>query len=400
MGDEEMSSFHRVFTSRLGRKEVPPDPARGVDFANTHFDRAIVFKGFLFATPADFRWATFRGDADFSSAMFLERARFDTATFSGSAAFNEATFSGPTHFGSAMFSDFALFGGATFSDIADFGRADILRSTDFNSATFSGLSNFGSAAFSSSAFFTRATFDITDFGLATFSGVAGFGSAKFFGVTSLNSARFLHTADFINTEFTTQAIFANVHFESSVPDFRGARMHEATEWHGVKWPDPPQDEESAQAQVYAYERLKQEMERLKKHEDEQFFFRKELRARRKLLPLGSMPWLVNYAYEASSDYGQSVVWPIFWLLVVFEFGTAVFALFPVFNGAPMSIPLAAGLSAANIFSFLPIKREIMTAEMVAGLSAAAQFVGTVQSLLGVVLLFLLGLALRNQFRMK
>ena len=61
---------------------------------------------------------------------------------------------------------------------------------------------------------------------------------------------------------------------------------------------------------------------------------------------------------------------------------------------------AVALSFANIFSFLPIKREIMTPEMIAGLSNLAQIVGVAQSLLGGILLFLLGLALRNRFRMR
>ena len=58
------------------------------------------------------------------------------------------------------------------------------------------------------------------------------------------------------------------------------------------------------------------------------------------------------------------------------------------------------MSFANIFSFLPIKREIMTPAMIDGLSNLAQIIGVMQSLLGVILLFLLGLALRNRFRMK
>ena len=66
----------------------------------------------------------------------------------------------------------------------------------------------------------------------------------------------------------------------------------------------------------------------------------------------------------------------------------------------MPIQRAAGLSFANIFSFLPIKREIMSVEMIDSLSNAAQIVGVVQSLLGIVLLFLLGLALRSRFRMR
>lgn len=113
-----------------------------------------------------------------------------------------------------------------------------------------------------------------------------------------------------------------------------------------------------------------------------------------------MAWFLNFAYEVSSDYGHSIGRPAFCLLGSFVIGTFIFAETPVFNGARITLPGAAGLSFANIFSFLPIKREIMTAEMIAGLSSAAQIIGVAQSLLGVVLLFLLGLALRNRYRMR
>ena len=67
----------------------------------------------------------------------------------------------------------------------------------------------------------------------------------------------------------------------------------------------------------------------------------------------------------------------------------------------MPIKLAAKLSFANIFVFLPNKREVMmTDRMVTCLSNTTQAVSATQSLFGVVLLFLVGLALRNRFRMK
>jgi hypothetical protein len=66
----------------------------------------------------------------------------------------------------------------------------------------------------------------------------------------------------------------------------------------------------------------------------------------------------------------------------------------------MTMSGAAGLSFANIFSFLPLTREIMSADTVASLSRAAQIIGVVQSVLGALLLFLLGLALRTRFRMR
>jgi hypothetical protein len=164
-------------------------------------------------------------------------------------------------------------------------------------------------------------------------------------------------------------------------------MHEATEWHGVVWPESP-SKDSAQEQVCAYERLKLEMERLKKHDDEQMFFRKELRARGGLSPILSSAGLLNVIYRVTSNYGNSVALPMIWLLVVFVFGAAIFAFLPLplqpCNLMFMSVELAARISFANIFSFLPDKREIMTPEVLACWSSTARIVSAVQSLSGAV----------------
>jgi uncharacterized protein YjbI with pentapeptide repeats len=330
--------------------EFPPDPTGVPDFSGTNFDHPVTFRGFLFPRMADFRSANFLlGRADFRSASFSDCAEFRLAQFRWRADFTSATFSGRADFDAAQFPHGALFTSATFSDDAI-----------FNSAKFS---------------------DRAVFNLATFS----------------------KNADFFNAEFIANTDFSGVVFKTCVPDLRGATLHEATEWHGVIWPEVPRDKVTAQAQVYAYQRLKQEMERLKKHEDEQSFFRKELRARRGLDAATSGAWLLNYVYEASSDYGQSIGRPVFWLVVLFLVGFFVFANALVSNGAPMNaevelraITFAARLSFANIFSFLPIRREINTTD----LSFVAQIFGALQTLFGVVLLFLLGLALRSRFRMR
>ena len=52
------------------------------------------------------------------------------------------------------------------------------------------------------------------------------------------SATFKGEIDFINAKFGAQTSFAVASFANLVPDFRGATMHEATEWHGVTWPTP------------------------------------------------------------------------------------------------------------------------------------------------------------------
>jgi hypothetical protein len=76
-----------------------------------------------------------------------------------------------------------------------------------------------------------------------------FRSTVFFRQVDFGEATFSRQANFINAEFNANTIFAQGRFESGVPDFRGAKMHEATEWHGVHWPSAPREENSAQAQV-------------------------------------------------------------------------------------------------------------------------------------------------------
>jgi uncharacterized protein YjbI with pentapeptide repeats len=227
---DEQTVLCSAFATRMGREnELPPNPAKGIDFTHTHFGRTPIFNGFLFASRADFSSATFLHNAHFMGTRFFDGVLFRSTTFAGNA-YLRSTFSGTT-----------IFDSVTFSGVADFWHATFSFYVYFHSTLFSESADFRSATFSKNASFTKA-------------------------------------------QFNTFALFDDVCFETSVPDFRGARMHEATQWGGTKWPAAPRDKAAAQDQVYAYERLKQEMERLKKYEDEQFFFfRKELRARRGLL---------------------------------------------------------------------------------------------------------------------
>jgi hypothetical protein len=95
-------------------------------------------------------------------------------------------------------------------------------------------------------------------------------------------------------------------------------------------------------------------------------------------------WLLNFFYEVLSDYGQSIGRPLLWIVVCFAIGYIVFAGTHVFNGTHLTRAGAAALSFANIFSFLSITREIMTHDLIAGLSTWAQILGAAQSLFGAV----------------
>lgn len=419
--DEEELAI--AFTARSGRtNQSLPAPTEVVDFSQTIFDRDVVMFGFIFPDKSNFKSAVFSRIANFESAVFSGSGYFQLAVFSGIPNFQSATFSGTAYFQSATFSGIANFQSTKFSEIANFQSATFSGGANFQSTMFSGNVSFESATFFGGASFESATFSegayfqstfsrnaifesamfsgIAYFASATFSGQTYFKSATFSGRTEFESATFADLIDFINSEFTAKTSFALAHFKSEVPDFRGAKLHEATEWHEVRWPPAPLDKRSAQNQVYAYERLKQEMERLKKHEDEQRFFCKELRARRELVSFWTAAWFFNYLYEALSDYCQSTSKPLLWLCGLFLLVSAVFAWVPDITGTSMTIPQAASLSFASIFAIFPIPKGIMASDVFATLSSTAQIIVVVESFFGTLLLFLLGVALRNRFRMR
>jgi Pentapeptide repeats (9 copies) len=374
--DIEKKEHYAAVLKRSGREPVAlPDLLLWIDFGSTLFEHHCLFAGYLFPVfvifgsatfgrGIDFRLAIFRGGALFRSAVFLENADFDLGTFSGSADFESATFSGNTYFRSTTFSEDANFGSAKFNGYVD-----------FTFATLRGDASFGSVTFSSGADF------------------------KF--------AKFYSDVDFVNTKFLSVTAFSKAVFRSAAPKFFGATLHEGTTWHGVEWPSatPNQDDDddkkdAAQDQVYAYERLKQEMEKLKKHEDEQFFFRKELRARRELYTWRSTYWWLNFLYEKLSNYGYGVVRPLVAFAALFLVGFVLLALDPFgFAGKKLIAWDAALTSLANMFGSIPLK-TLANYTTDKTFAYSAELFAIFQTIAGVVLLFLFFLALRNRFRLR
>jgi hypothetical protein len=373
--DIEKKEHYAAVLKRSDRESVTlPKPSECADFYSNRFDHHRLFTRYLFPTTVDFRSATFISNADFQESTFGENALFISTKFCWYATFDSVRFRSYVGFSSAIFSKDASFRRATFHSHAEFGPVTFGQKVTFESATFYQYAYFGSARFNMDANF--------------------------------NAVQFHRAANFINTKFSSTTQFSEVVYRSAVPKFFGATLHEGTEWHGVEWPSPTPNldddddkEDTAQQQVYAYERLKQEMEKLKKHEDEQFFFRKELRARRELHTWRSTYWWLNFLYEKLSNYGYGVVRPLVAFAALFFAGFALLALDPFgFAGTKMSAWHAAHISLANMFGGIPLRTIARNADDV--LARPAQAFAIFQTIAGVVLLFLFFLALRNRFRLR
>jgi hypothetical protein len=364
---EELQEVATAFAKRC-----EASPAKNLALPAT--DAAIDFKYFEFEQHAFFTNYLFSNKSIFQSAIFSSVARFVRATFSSDADFIDATFSRVADFIEATFSRVAEFAGATFSGYAS-----------FNEATFSGCADFHGATCSSGAAFDD----------ATFSSDADFNGVIFYHETRFRKATFGEISNFVNAEMKGETSFEGAVFKTEPPHFFGAKLHEGTVWRGIVWPKP-KNKDKAGSFVDAYERLKLEMDRLKKHEDELDFFALELQSRRVLqegVVKGS--GLPIALYGLVSDYGRSYARPQYALFAVAAIGTLVLLL-----SSALKPWQSLGLSLANTFNVFGFRKDFFDPKLFENLPATLKILAAIQTILGTILLFLVGLGIRNKFRMK
>jgi hypothetical protein len=441
---EELTDIVKAFTERCRQTDsvvstrLSDLQANKIDFSGIEFEDCLFLSHAVFPIEANFSYVTFKQQASFEDALFCNLANFEGTTFSSRTDFRDVIFSSVANFAVATFSDVALFQRAGFSSVAGFNRGTFSGVTYFNGATFSDTADFRGVAFSAITHFEQANFsslaqfqdtnfsEITFFNNATFGGMIRFANAKFLnanfkeanfsGIGNFSAATFSDLAFFDNATFSDLAQFDRATFGSSTsfvnakmerptsfeaatfsvepPSFFGAKLHEGTVWRHVKWPSPPGAQAEAGRFVDAYERLKLEMDRLKKHEDELDFFALELQSRRVLA--GGLRGLPIAIYGLLCDYGRSYVRPMAWLMATVLIGAALYL--PHFGVS--KYPHALGLSVANTFSVFGFRKDFIDPHVIESLSRFLKIVSAFQTLVGIVLFFCFGLAVRNRFRMK
>jgi len=275
------------------------------------------------------------------------------------------------------------FNGFIFPAVATFTRANLTNIVTFDDATFTEIAFFLKTNFRSLALFKKTKFkDFAPFGQARFKSVADF--------TDLVIEKHL---DFEGVQCDSHTYFTNAIFNVSVPEFFETRLHEATFFHGVIWPAPARDNPvAAQRQADAYSCLKRKMAELNRHEAELDFFARELSALSHCQPR-SRAWAIRL-YGWVSDYGRSVVRPLICGVLVWYFGALGYLLV-----VEPTAKATVGFSAASMASVLGARREIFPDTMEHA-SLPVALLSTGQGIIGAGLLFLIGLALRNRFRIR
>jgi hypothetical protein len=361
---------------------------------------------------------------DFSH-VGLMKMDFTSLVFPGEACFEGAKFNVEVSFEDTQFKRFVNFAGAEFGSDADFSLTRFGSRVVFTRAVFVGEANFYESIFDGCAEFQRLNFHkLADFRNAEFQEDACFNNAEFGEEALFCGAEFNGLIDFENAIFTRITSFQNCIFEF-VPIFHGAQLHEDTTFEAVTWAERPHEGQSPYNAARAWARLRVEMNRLHKHEDELRFFAKELNARAH--DTRNEPWAKRLLYRIylALGAGRSVARPLRWLLglnavlflPIYWYATSaiqwrklpiqdVLADVVNFNIPADAVSFTLGQALPLVGGANPERADLYRRLFALGESADIdvplwlEFVGTFQQLVGVVLLFMIGLALRNRFRMK
>lgn len=333
-------------------------------FGSNFTDGDVLFVGAEFVgCDANFRDVTFK-DCD----VYFDRAKFN----GGDTNFSHAVFSG----GSVSFNKVKFVGGKVSFYGSQFRESDI----NFDSAVFDGRHcDFRNVSFDKEVSFWK----------ASFMRQCSFEGAKFAGPINLAGSHFKKAPDFrrsiMSAHFTLHEM--KVEYSNNPKNILGIFKQSAFSTDTDK-----------------FRRLKELAVQARDHEREQDFFAKELKAKRFYETTGlALGW--SYLYEWFSDFGRSSLRPLFWLFVTWLGFGVWFGTKAVNFSTHTYESLRDGviLSGALLTPFVAISRtairdmqDSLYGEGVSlwWLDVAAIFEG----LLGLIFIFLIGLALRNRFR--
>lgn len=415
------------------------DNARWGNFAE--FDRArwgrrASFKNCQWGVGASFRCAHWGECSDFRGAHWGEDARFLGAHWEPQADFQGAQWGEGAKFKGAQWGAKADFRGACWESSANFTGAQWGQDINFCDTQWVGDVDFSAASWAQlrSEYSNNESYDAAK----TWAEERGL-SPDAIDQNSFLGARFLGEANFENRKFRGRTDFSNVGERQRVvrdkngivifdaqgtlsweahpdqgqfsvpPKFHGCELHQDTSFDAAEFPKPSGDDSAARA----YRTLKLAFSKQQAIREEQRFFRLEIEEET-LLKTG-LEGLLFKAYKIFSDYGFSVTRPMFYLILLpLSWMIAWYACLSLFVVVPtgdfgreLAVPtwltqvlcwsLAGALPIPGIDLVHELRKTLFGNGSIAAIALMSELVQKVLSLIG---FFLMGLALRNLFKLK
>lgn len=407
LSDDETQQIQARFKTSFpdqSPSDTIPNPDHDIDLRRTHFSCSLSLEHYYLGGEASFRKSYFAGRAMFRGSRFANSAYFQEAHFARRADFQKTHFNSNVVFPEAHFVEEADFQETHFGGNAEFQKTNFAGDAFFLVAHFAGRAEFQESRVAGTAYFQE----------ARFAGPAVFQQSHFFGHADFKEAYFTENADFSDGAFKAATSFNRATFKTQVPTFYQREMHQDTTFGDASkhWPEATSD--NAEDGKQAYTRLRQIAVDNHNPDLEHFFLRQEMRCKEALAKT-FVDRLMFKGYRWIADSGISVVRPatglaLIWLIPGFAYlfrylylnrntEKIIAANSELPALADLSVLGSFGLSFANLFAFLGLNR-LYFQEVIAELDPWLSLLAGFQTISGVVLLFLLGLGLRNRFRLK
>jgi len=274
------------------------------------------FQDHTFDESADFKEFIFPGLTQFSHTEFLGGAVFLDAIFFGEVYFHRVTFLKTTVFAKAIFFRDALFSNMTFSEFAFFHDTYFFENAAFGGSTFIGPANFANAKFIANPDIPGASARSTSF--------MAINSKKFF---NLDGAKFEKVPDFTQAHFLEAPSLDKITIGPKAREnpTRPLRQSPSPLRGGIK--GGGQDKKQIPSRWRHLRRLATQGQ---DHENEGYFFAEELKSRRGVFdfPRGKnwQRWWAGILYEKFSDFGRSIWRPLWiWLSVTIAYASILLA---------------------------------------------------------------------------
>ena len=371
------------------------------EIEDTEFASASEMRDCQFASSVIFKKLVASHGLDITRSEFSEYVEMIECEFYDDLHFTGSKFADQAHFrGCKMGSDESdsksvMFNNVEFCNHVTFTFNDIKMDTNFSNAMFRRIAKFTRTCFSRGVSFHSASFD----------------QHSYFSKCELSAADEFpgEKISFENCIFLAPVFFQETKFINRYPVLTGVSLPEETHFSADEsyWPesiDQELDEVLATCSTIRHCYEKQGL-----LDDEHFFFRKEMDAKGKV---GHWMYRLPFSlFKVVSNYGYSIARPTICLLVLWAFGFASNWGYLLGKGYPRpsddidhlfgtSFGAAFGFSFSNVFPVFGFRRIYFTYGFVEELPACLIFFASAQTVLGLPLLFLLVLAIRQRFRLR
>jgi hypothetical protein len=403
----------------------------GAVFDQSEWGGVTKFEGARGGDFSRFFGAVWGDHCSFDGAQWGESCRFDGASWGQLARFTSARWGRHCMFNGARWGSFTSFANAELGGYLDFKNCFFEHGAVFDFSRFGADIRFAGSIFGGDSRFTSSddadTFYSIDFGGCEFKGEVDFGGRRFlgstnFGTTERSGGKTSVLRDknglIIYQEGKNIPCFVQSNFDDrsaifcKTPNFHGCELHQDTSFEGAQFPPATGSEEAARA----YRTLKLAFSKQQAVREEQHFFRLEMDEERvghrikgrdavnKSQPFMALrehgAWLLYWLYKQTSDYGFSIARPLLLLAILWLIFAQIYGSYTgverCFNWT-VDCKIQSDWLNYSLQQALPLPGFDKLKPVIEGISVAWL---SIHKTLSLAALFLIGLALRNLFKLK